>query len=55
MKNVIFLCTHNSFRSIIAEGLMQHYGKGKFKAYSAGNFPSGKVNPKAIEILKRKR
>jgi len=55
MKNILFLCTHNSCRSVMAEGLMQHYGKGKFKAYSAGSFPSGKINPKAIQTLKRNK
>ncbi len=51
--NILVLCTHNSCRSVMAEGLLQHYGKGKFKAYSAGSFPSGKINPKALEILRK--
>jgi arsenate reductase len=55
MKNILFLCTHNSCRSVMAEGLMQHYGKGKFIAYSAGSFPSGRINLKAIQTLKRNR
>jgi arsenate reductase len=51
--NVLFLCTHNSARSVIAECVMNRLGGGKFKAYSAGSQPSGKVHPHAIELLKR--
>jgi arsenate reductase len=51
--NVLFLCTHNSARSVIAECVMNRLGGGKFRAYSAGSQPSGKVHPHALELLKR--
>jgi protein-tyrosine-phosphatase len=51
--NVLFLCTHNSARSIIAECVMNRLAAGKFKAYSAGSQPSGKVHPFALELLQR--
>ena len=55
VQNILFLCTGNSARSILAESIVNHLGQGRFRGFSAGSQPKGQVHPFALDLLKSLR